>query len=307
MAESDVPDRRVLAALAVGLATVVGVVIRLVVAGRALVGDEVSTFWVVTTHGLGGVISTVDGDAEITPPLYFVAAWLTTQIGHAPQLVRGPSLIAGAVSIPLIYLLGLRTVGRPAALVAAALTALSPFMIVFSTEARGYALLMALVMCSTLAMLLALDERRTRWWVLYAASTCGAVYTHYTCVFVLGVQLAWLLWCHPEARRPALAANLAAIVAFLPWTTGLTNDFNSQATTVLSTLGAQSAHAFLVELGQWSTAPTSTSCRCATSPAWPPSCCGAPRWSSRSPGSPSRPPARAGDPGLGARTAAWCC
>ena len=43
MAESDVPDRRVLAALAVGLATVVGVVIRLVVAGRALVGDEVSS------------------------------------------------------------------------------------------------------------------------------------------------------------------------------------------------------------------------------------------------------------------------
>jgi 4-amino-4-deoxy-L-arabinose transferase-like glycosyltransferase len=178
----------------------------------------------------------VHGDAEISPPLFFVTSWLTTAIHDTPAFVRGPSLIAGAVSIPVVYLLGLRTVGRSAALVSAAITAVAPFMIHQSTEARGYALMMLLVALSTLAMLLAVDTRRARWWVLYGACSCAAMYTHYTCAFTLGAQLAWLLWAHPEARRPALLANLAAALAFLPWTSGLLNDLDSPTTDALSGL-----------------------------------------------------------------------
>jgi 4-amino-4-deoxy-L-arabinose transferase-like glycosyltransferase len=246
-------DRAASATVVVGLLTAIGLAIRLVIAERALVGDEVSTYWVVTAHGMWGVLSTVHGDAEITPPLYFLASWATTLLGDAPQLVRTPSLLAGTASIPLIYLLGLRTVGRPAALLAGGLTALSPFMIVLSAEARGYALMTFLVMGSTLAMLLALDERRSRWWIAYAVCLCAAVYTHYTSVFPLAAQLLWLVWCHPDARRPAVLANLAAIVAFLPWTTGLVNDFTSPTTNILAGLAAHDVHAFLANLGQWST------------------------------------------------------
>jgi 4-amino-4-deoxy-L-arabinose transferase-like glycosyltransferase len=245
-------DRAVLATVVVALVTVIGLAIRLVIADSALVGDEVSTYWVVTTHTAHGVISTVHGDAEITPPLNFLAAWVTTQLGHAPLLVRAPSLIAGTASIPLVYLLGLRTVGRPAAVVASVLTALSPFMIVFSAEARGYGLMMFLVVGSTLAMLLAIDDHRSRWWILYAVCSCAAAYTHYTSVFPLAAQLVWLTWYHPEARKPALFANLAALAAFLPWTTGLVNDLHP-ASEIFSVFGAHDAHAFLGNVGKWST------------------------------------------------------
>ena len=77
-------------------------------------------------HGLADVVSIVHTDAEITPPLYFVASWLTTRIDLTPELLRAPSLLAGAATIPLVYLLGVRTVGRRAALVATALTTFSP-------------------------------------------------------------------------------------------------------------------------------------------------------------------------------------
>ena len=190
-------------------------------------------------------------NAEITPPLYFAASWLTTQIGHSPELVRAPSLVAGAASIPLIYLLGLRTVGRPAALVATALTTFSPFMIYYSAEARGYALMMALVLLSTLAMLIAVENGRARWWVVYAVASCAAVYTHYTAVFALGAQFLWLLWAHPEARRFALLANLGALVAFLPWTTGVINDYNSPTRKILSSLSPFNADAVRVSLEGW--------------------------------------------------------
>ena len=92
-------------------------------------------------------------------------------LGDTPELLRAPALLAGTATIPLVYVLGLRTVGRRAALVATALTAFSPFMIYYSAEARAYGLMMLLLVCSTLAMLLAIDTRRRRWWV----ALCGVL------------------------------------------------------------------------------------------------------------------------------------
>ena len=222
--------------LIVAALTVIGVALRLVVARQSLFGDEISTHWIVSGNDLPGVVSTVHTDAEITPPLYFVASWLATRIDVTPELLRAPSLIAGAAAIPLVHALGLRTVGRRAALVATALTALSPFMIFYSAEARGYELMVVLVLLSTLALLAAIDDRRTLWWAAYAVCACAAVYTHYTAVFALAGQLLWTLWAHPEARRPALAASVAAAVAFLPWLSGLRGDLNSPTTDILSLL-----------------------------------------------------------------------
>jgi 4-amino-4-deoxy-L-arabinose transferase-like glycosyltransferase len=228
----------------------------LVVAHQSLFADELSTYWIVAKHSLRGVLSLMYGTAsihhaEITPPLFFVASWLTYQLGHTPELLRLPSLVAGALSIPMLYLLGTRTVGRRAALVATAITALSPFMIYYSTEARAYGVMMLLVMVSTLAMLLALDTGRTRWWVGYAVASCAALWTHYTCAFVLVAQLIWLWWAHPVVRRPALLANLGVIVGYLPWVPGMINDWHSPTVTILSDLSPFSAHAIWIDLGHW--------------------------------------------------------
>ncbi len=189
--------------------------------------------------------------AEITPPLYFVAAWVTTHLGHSVLWLRLPSLIAGELSIPVMYLLGVRTVGRRAALVATALTTLSPFMIYYSTEARAYGVMMLLVMGSTLAMLLALDTRRPAWWVLYAVCSCGAVYTHVTSVFVLAAQFLWLCWARPEARRAAVIANLGAVAGLAPWTAGFYRDYTSPTLTILSLLSPFSLHAIPSIVGHW--------------------------------------------------------
>jgi 4-amino-4-deoxy-L-arabinose transferase-like glycosyltransferase len=254
-------------AVAVAALTLVGFVLRLIVAHQSLFGDELSTYWISATHGLGSVLSLLYGTAqvkhaEITPPLYFLASWLTTQIGHTPELLRLPSLIAGTLSIPVVYLLGLRTVGRRAALLATAVTALAPFMIYYSSEARSYAVMMLLVLVSTLAMLLAVDTRRTRWWFVYGVCSCAAFYTHYTCAFVLGAQLLWLWWAHPEMRRPALLANLGALAGLLPWIPGLVNDFNSPTVSILSALSPFTLHDVRLALEHWTIGyPYATSAR----------------------------------------------
>ena len=222
--------------LIVAALTAVGVALRLAVAQQSLFADELSTRFVVAGRGLADVVSVVHTDAEITPPLYFVATWLTTRLGLTPELLRAPSLLAGAVAIPLVYLLGVRTVGRRAALVGAALTTFSPFMVFFSAQARSYELMIALVLGSTLCMLVAVERGGARWWAAYAACACGAVYTHYTSTFALAAQLGWLWWAHPEARRAGLAASAAAAAGFLPWLSGLQGDLDSPTTDILSAL-----------------------------------------------------------------------
>jgi 4-amino-4-deoxy-L-arabinose transferase-like glycosyltransferase len=181
-----------------------------------------------------------------------VLGWLSLKVGPDPEWVRLPSLLAGTATIPLVYLLGLRTVGRAAGMIGAALIALAPFMIYYSAEARGYALMMAFVTLSTLAMLLAVDRGRARWWVVYGLASCAAVYTHYSCVLVLGAQFVWLLWAHSEARRPALITNVAAAVLYLPWITGFLADLDSPTTDILEALQPFDGYHARLALTHWS-------------------------------------------------------
>ena len=99
-------------AAAVLVLTLVGFGLRVAVAQQDLFADELSTYWIVATHNLGGVISTVNSDAEITPPLSFVVAWLSTQVDLSPEWLRAPSVLAGTLTIPLVFWVGARTVGR---------------------------------------------------------------------------------------------------------------------------------------------------------------------------------------------------
>ncbi|MEZ5167496.1 MAG: glycosyltransferase family 39 protein [Acidimicrobiales bacterium] len=227
-------DERFIGATLVGL-TVVGVVIRVFVAGQDLFADELATYWIATTHGLRGVVETVSTTAEISPPLSFALSWLFTRPGYSSELLRAPALLAGTATIPLVYLVGARTVGRAAALTAAALTAFSPFMIYYSAEARGYGLLMALVLGSTYALLRAVDEGG-RWWAVHGLAVCLAAYTHYTAVFDLGVQFLWMFGRHRPIRRSLFVATAAAAVAYAPWLPSLKGDIDSPTTKILNSI-----------------------------------------------------------------------
>jgi uncharacterized membrane protein len=77
--------------------------------------------------------------------------------------------------------------------------------------------MMFFVAVSTLAMLRAIRTKAWRWWLLYTLSAAAAAYSHYTCVFVLGVQALWGLWMSRDALRVPLIANVAIAVLYIPW------------------------------------------------------------------------------------------
>jgi hypothetical protein len=212
----------------VGVLTLVGLLVRLPAFRSSLSGDELSTYYIVAGHSLSRVLRLVESNQESSPPLYFVVAWATRGILHNQgESMRLISLVTGTAMIPLTFVLGLMTVGRRAALVAAALVALSPTMILYSSEARPFMLAAFFALLSTLSMLRALQTGRTSWWVAYACFTSATAYTHYTAVFLLALLLAWALWTQPRARVPLVVANVAAALTYIPWLNGLREDLHA--------------------------------------------------------------------------------
>ncbi|MEA2333271.1 MAG: mannosyltransferase [Thermoleophilaceae bacterium] len=196
--------------------TLIALAVRLAGIGESLYGDELHTFVAADVPSLGDVVGAMQL-TEDNPPLFYFVEWVLARVGDPTVFLRLPSLVLGTATVPLVYALGRRTVGRTAGLVAAALIALSPFAIVFSYEARAYTMLGFFAALSTLALLIALDTGRLRWFALFTLASAAALYTHYTAVFVLGVQGAWALWHHRDRARELLLSYAAVAVAFLPW------------------------------------------------------------------------------------------
>jgi 4-amino-4-deoxy-L-arabinose transferase-like glycosyltransferase len=248
------PEGRSLALAAVAALTLLGLAIRIANFDQGLFADEISTYFVVHDHSLGTVLHELrdnDLSSEISPPLYFVLAWLSAQLGSGPEWLRLPSLIAGTASIPLVYLLGERTVGRAAGLVGAAVMALAPFMIYYSTEARAYALIVALSAAAALALVVAVQERRLRWWIVYGICACASLYAHYTALFPLAALFLWVLLSHRSALVPLLLANLGALIGFAPWIPGLLADNDAPATKIYSSLAPFTVDAVRLAIEQW--------------------------------------------------------
>ena len=221
--------------LLVGGLTLLGLGLRLLLFNDSFHGDELSTYFVVNGFGVDSVINLVEGKQEGTPPLYYLLA-AGTGLADTPEELRTIPLLAGVATIPLTYAVGLRTVGRTAAMVGAALVALSPFLIFYSTEARAYSLAMLFSLLSTWAMLRALEDDRWPWWAAYAVCVAGAMYSHYTAVFVLAGQFGWAFLARPEARRPLLLATAGAVALYLPWIPGFLDDGNQPASKIIEVI-----------------------------------------------------------------------
>lgn len=76
---------------------------------------------------------------------------LCTEIfGHAPSVIRLPAFLFGLASIPLAFAVCRELHPRPTGLMTALLTAVFPYLVLYSTMARGYAVIVFLTLALTL-------------------------------------------------------------------------------------------------------------------------------------------------------------
>jgi 4-amino-4-deoxy-L-arabinose transferase-like glycosyltransferase len=145
------------------------------------------------------------GFSESAPPLYYVLAWLWTQLTGTGEFgLRSLSALAGVATVPIAYLIGLELRGRRAGLMAAALVAVNPMMLWYSQEARAYALLVGLCAVSLLYCVRALRNGRRGDVIGWGIASALALATHYFAIFPIAAEAILLL----RRRRRASVRGL---------------------------------------------------------------------------------------------------
>lgn len=206
---------RLLGPALVGL-TAVGLVVRLA-SFRPFWLNEAATARMADGSFSSMLSGGLSGDAH--PPLYLVLAWVTRQaLGDSVFALRLPSLVAGTLLIPLLYVAGKQLYGRRTGLVAAAVGALAPPLVWFSTEAGVSALAALLGVASLITAHRAVRRARLSDWVLLGLAEAALLWSHqlaFVHLAVLNVAVAVAIWRRRPHGRPALprAAGLATALA----------------------------------------------------------------------------------------------
>ena len=192
----------------------------LVVVGAVLRFATIDTqsYWAdeaTTVHEISGSLGQLLHQVRVnesTPPFYYLVAWLWGKVfGTGEVGLRSLSAIAGTAVIPITYLCGRELVSKRAGLVAAALAAVSPFMIWYSQEARAYILLAALCGASFLFCARAFRTSARRdivWWSVFSIL---AVLTHFFAGFLVAPEALLLLYRN-RGRVTLIAVGAVAVV-----------------------------------------------------------------------------------------------
>ena len=156
------------------------------------------------------------------PPFYYLLLHFWLQIvPDSDTAVKLLSAIFGILLIPAIYLLSQELFkNRAISLTAAALTAVSPFHILYSHELRMYTLLMLLVVTATAVTVHARQKSSSGWWFVAGGLFLLAVYTHLFAFLALaGVGVHALLTSRQNKRAFWATAIMTAVilVCFVPW------------------------------------------------------------------------------------------
>ncbi len=156
------------------------------------------------------------------PPLYYLLLhfWLPI-VPDADTAVKLLSTLFGILLIPAVYFLSQQLFeNRTISLTAAALTAVSPFHILYSHELRMYTLLMLLVVLATAVTRHARQSNNSGWWLVGGGLFLLAVYTHLFAFLALaGVGLHALLTYRSNKRAFWATAVMTAVIllCFVPW------------------------------------------------------------------------------------------
>lgn len=152
-------------------------------------------------------------------PLFFYLIAPLVPLHPGEVLLRLPSALLGIGLVAAMYVLGKEFDDRRGGLVAAAVTALSPYAIWYSQEARYVSLFMVLAALS-LVFMRRLLRGTDRDLALYIISTVLMLLSFVGGIFLLIAQNLWMLFLS-KARAPTLRrwvlGQAIVLLVFVPW------------------------------------------------------------------------------------------
>ena len=159
--------------------------------------------------------------SEYHPPLYFVICYFWVRLVGVTELsLKALPFVFSVLTVPAVYWLGKSAVSRSAGLLAAALYAMSPLAIVYSSG--GYLYSLATLLFTILAHLVMSARREPskpgRLGAI-ALVTALVVYTHYFALFFVPMLAFWAATSRKGARHAAILTSSIVLGAltFLFW------------------------------------------------------------------------------------------
>lgn len=169
---------------------ILGAALRFYGLGRESIWYDEAISISVSKYGFKDIIKWVfNNSAETNPPFYYMilSPW-TAVFGDSESVSRMPSAIFGSLSVIAIYALGKLLYDKRTGLIVALILAVSFFHIKYAQEARGYTLMVCLILVSYYSFLRLTMKRSTLYTALYVASTALLMYTHYYGTMIILAQ-----------------------------------------------------------------------------------------------------------------------
>ncbi|NEP84738.1 MAG: hypothetical protein F6K39_45535 [Okeania sp. SIO3B3] len=183
-------------------------------------------------------ISTINSLATENPeqvPIYFVLLrWWVKLFDNSIGVIRSFSAVISLLVFPCIYwlcreLFNKSLVGE----IAIALTAISPILVLYAQEARGYSLFAVTVLLSTIVLFRAMRIQTKRSWLIYTASLILNLYTN---LFFLSIVMGHGLYVLlveklrlTKRLKAYLLASFLGFLIFLPWIIAIVSDYEDTA------------------------------------------------------------------------------
>jgi hypothetical protein len=154
-------------------------------------GDEIMTFSrVCGTYR--EFLDVIQKDGFV--PLHYSMYWAVSRFTYlTPRVMRSIPAAAGTLMIPAIYFLAQFLVSRRTALLAAAFTAVSAYMMVYSHDAKMYMQLWLFVTLNVGCLMWWFQSRRRVAWLCWVASGLAMVGLHAPGMIILGLQPLFLI------------------------------------------------------------------------------------------------------------------
>jgi 4-amino-4-deoxy-L-arabinose transferase-like glycosyltransferase len=200
------------------LITLVGCFLRFYnLAFNSLWLDETSS---VTIAMLGSYANILNYTAtmEPNPPLFvWIVYTMMTLFGNNEFIIRFASAFFGSLTVPVMYFVGKEFIDRNGGIIAAAACALSPFLILYSQEARAYAMLLFFIALALLFYFRAIKENDYNYWILFAIATIFVFWTHFYSIIFIGTLFIYTLAIYKlKYIKELIVSSIIMIIGILP-------------------------------------------------------------------------------------------
>jgi 4-amino-4-deoxy-L-arabinose transferase-like glycosyltransferase len=168
----------------------------------------------------GTLAPTGAGSADIHPLGYYTVLWVWMKaFGNSLVVTRLLSILAGVVSVYLVYLIGREALSdQQTASLGMLFASLAPFQVHYAQEIRMYSFLAMWLLLATYAYQRGSKTGNWKWWALVSISAALAQYTHNLAAFYLvALALVPVLQRNREAVYRMIAAGAGALLLYFPW------------------------------------------------------------------------------------------